>query len=76
MDYSEPVKSSRVFHALVSKTHFNNFVARIPGSTQLYHVQVSRQESHQPPFFSRGVRLGPFGTAATVWPTVPAPDDR
>jgi hypothetical protein len=22
-----------------------------------------------------GVRLSPLGTAATVWPTVPAPDD-
>jgi hypothetical protein len=23
-----------------------------------------------------GVRLGPLGTPATIWPTVPAPDDR
>jgi hypothetical protein len=23
-----------------------------------------------------GVRLSPLGTAATVWPIVPAPDDR
>jgi hypothetical protein len=27
-------------------------------------------------FFSHGVRVNPFGTAATVWPDVPAPDDR
>jgi hypothetical protein len=26
--------------------------------------------------FSRGVRLSPLGTAATVWPIVPAPHDR
>jgi hypothetical protein len=26
--------------------------------------------------FPHGVRLGPLGTAATVWPIVPAPDDR
>jgi hypothetical protein len=26
-------------------------------------------------FFSHGVRLSPLATAATVWPTVPAPDD-
>jgi hypothetical protein len=25
--------------------------------------------------FSHGMRLSPFGIAATVWPTVPAPDD-
>jgi hypothetical protein len=25
--------------------------------------------------FSYGVRLNPLGTAATVWPIVPAPDD-
>jgi hypothetical protein len=25
---------------------------------------------------SRGVRLSPLGTVATVWPTVPAPDGR
>jgi hypothetical protein len=23
-----------------------------------------------------GVRLSPLGTSATIWPTVPAPDDR
>jgi hypothetical protein len=23
-----------------------------------------------------GVRLRPFGTSATIWPIVPAPDDR
>jgi hypothetical protein len=27
-------------------------------------------------YFSHGVRLSPLGTAATVWPIVPAPDDR
>jgi hypothetical protein len=27
-------------------------------------------------FFSHGVRLSPLGTAAIVWPVVPAPDDR
>jgi hypothetical protein len=27
-------------------------------------------------FFSHGVRLSPLGTAATVWPIVPDPDDR
>jgi hypothetical protein len=27
-------------------------------------------------FFFRGVRLSPLGTAATVWPILPAPDDR
>jgi hypothetical protein len=27
-------------------------------------------------YFSHGVRLIPLGTAATVWPMVPAPDDR
>jgi hypothetical protein len=27
-------------------------------------------------YFSHGVRLSPLGSAATVWPTVPAPDDR
>jgi hypothetical protein len=27
-------------------------------------------------YFSPGVRLSPFGTAATIWPIVPAPDDR
>jgi hypothetical protein len=27
-------------------------------------------------FFPHGVRLSPVGTAATVWPIVPAPDDR
>jgi hypothetical protein len=26
-------------------------------------------------FFSHGLRLSPLGTAATVWPNVPAPDD-
>jgi hypothetical protein len=26
-------------------------------------------------YFSHGVRLSPLGTAATVWPIVPAPDD-
>jgi hypothetical protein len=25
---------------------------------------------------SHGMRLSPLGTAATVWPIVPAPDDR
>jgi hypothetical protein len=28
------------------------------------------------PYFSHGVRLSPFGTAATVWPTVPVLDGR
>jgi hypothetical protein len=27
-------------------------------------------------FFSLGVRLSPLVTAVTVWPIVPAPDDR
>jgi hypothetical protein len=26
-------------------------------------------------YFSYGVRLSPLGTAATVWPIIPAPDD-
>jgi hypothetical protein len=26
-------------------------------------------------YFSHGMRLDPFGTAATVWPIVPAPDN-
>jgi hypothetical protein len=26
-------------------------------------------------FFSHGLRLSPLGTAATVWPIVPAPDE-
>jgi hypothetical protein len=27
-------------------------------------------------YYSHGVRLSPLGTAATVWPIIPAPDDR
>jgi hypothetical protein len=27
-------------------------------------------------FFSHGVKTSPLGTAATVWPIVPAPGDR
>jgi hypothetical protein len=27
-------------------------------------------------YFSDGVKLSPLGTAATVWPIVPAPNDR
>lgn len=34
------------------------------------------QKSSYEPVFSHGVRVSPLGTAATVWPTVPAPDDR
>jgi hypothetical protein len=46
--------------------------------TWLFYLPVNMnvQNLHYYYYYSRGVRLCPLGTAATVWPIVPAPDDR
>jgi hypothetical protein len=43
-------------------------------SVRVYYVSVPANGRAY--FFSHGVRLSPLGTAATVWPILPAPDDR
>jgi hypothetical protein len=39
-------------------------------------VTVQQCLSHIQTFVPHGVRLGPLGTAATIWPIAPAPDER
>jgi hypothetical protein len=47
----------------------------LPLPLHRYHTQFLTCLVRKCIFSSHGVRLSPLGTAATVWPIVPAPDD-
>jgi hypothetical protein len=60
------------------RAQWSTFENHRPAPSMFCNKRVTKHQNKHDLFFyfSHGVRLSPLGTAATVWPIVPAPDDR